>query len=139
MERRAVFPTIGNTIVWRSIYGTGSVLRIDRIRVPWFGKASYAAGDAVASAESDRHRGKPDFARFAWFSDGWIARAPTDPSIIGDARYSLSAARYEPVWGIRFHAGSQPRTEWVNRTRDRDVGELWRDFTGRGVAFRPLE
>jgi inner membrane protein len=81
-----------------------------------------------------------DFDRFAWFSDGWLARAPTDPTVIGDARYSLRNDRYEPVWGIRFHPGADQPTEWVNRTRNRDVGvaELWDEISGRSRAFRPL-
>jgi inner membrane protein len=140
MQRRAVFPTVGNTVVWRSIYAANGVLRMDRLRVPWVGEPSYAAGDAVGLAvlgpgADDRMR--RDFERFSWFSDAWVARAPADATIIGDARYSLRASRYEPVWGIRFRDG---RTEWVNRTRERDVssGQLLREVAGRGGAFRRL-
>lgn len=144
LTRGAVFPTVGNTVVWRSIYETGGTLRIDRIRVPWFGHAMYATVTSVPLASPDAIRGDPrllrDFNRFAWFSDGWIARAPADPSIIGDARYSLRADRYEPVWGIRFDPGADPPTGWVNRTRERDTGvaQLWGDLTARNVAFRRL-
>ena len=143
-QRGAVFPTVGNTIVWRSISQTGNRLRIDRIRVPWSGQAMYASADSVPVASPDAVRGDArmlrDFARFAWFSDGWVARAPADPSIIGDARYSLRADRYDPVWGIRFRAGKTPPTEWVNRTRERDVGmaQLWTEITGRNLTFRPV-
>ena len=138
--RGAVFPTVGNTIVWRSIYLANGVFRMDRLRVPWVGDASYAVGDSVPPAGFDgaaNARMRRDLERFAWFSDGWIARAPADPTIIGDARYSLRATRYEPVWGIRFQDG---RTEWVNRTRQRAVGssELLREVTGRTGVFRPL-
>jgi inner membrane protein len=145
IDRGAVFPTIGNTVVWRSIYETDGMLRIDRIRVPWFGDAMYATVTSVSLASPDAIRGDRrmlrDFNRFAWFSDGWIARAPADPSIIGDARYSLRADRYEPVWGIRFDAGADPPTIWVNRTRERDTGmaQLWGDLTGRNAAFRRLQ
>ena len=141
MQCGAVFPTVGNTVVWRSIYAANGVLRMDRLRVPWVGERSYAAGDsvgpAVLDASADKHM-RRDFERFSWFSDGWVARAPADATIIGDARYSLRAARYEPVWGIRFRDG---RTEWVNRTRQRDVSsaQLLREVTGRGGVFRRLE
>jgi inner membrane protein len=131
--RAAVFPTIGNTIVWRSIYETAGTFRIDRIRVPWISAASFAPVTSVPRATASGN----DFDRFAWFSDGWVARAPADPSVIGDARYSLRNDTYEPVWGIRFHGG---RTEWVNRTRNRDVGasRLWDEIRGRDPALRPL-
>lgn len=130
-ERGAVFPTLGNTLVWRSLYATNGTLHIDRIRVPWSGTATYAAVTAVPLATGSGR----DFDRFAWFSDGWLARAPADPTIIGDARYSLRADRYEPVWGIRLEP-----TRWVNRTRHRDVGlaPLWAEIRGRDPAFRPL-
>jgi inner membrane protein len=147
-DRRAVFPTAGNTIVWRSIYETGGQLRIDRLRVPWTGRAAWAETDTVPLAELDEHqdaherdRMRRDFERFAWFSDGWIARDPADATVIGDARYSLRADRYEPVWGIRFHPGGEPPVEWVDRSRGRDAGAstLWREITGRSEALKPLE
>jgi inner membrane protein len=144
LDRGAVFPTIGNTLVWRSVYETNGALRIDRIRVPWFGDAAYAAVTTVPRvtrevAWSDA-RMLRDFDRFTWFSDGWLARAPADPTVIGDARYSLRNDRYDPVWGIRLRPGADPPVEWVNRTRDRDPGvaALWVEISGRSPAFRPL-
>lgn len=147
-SRGAVFPTVGNTIVWRSIYETGGTLRLDRIRVPWFGSAAYAEMDAVrrateagvAAEGARRERLLRDFERFAWFSDGWVALDPTDRTVIGDARYSLSTEAYEPIWGIRFHPGNDPPTEWVNRTRERNVTltELWDDLIGRNTRFLPI-
>lgn len=143
VRRAAVFPTIGNTLVWRSIYATtDGALRIDRIRVPWLGSATYAPVTTVPLLAREQLRGDGrvlrDFDRFAWFSDGWVARAPADPAVIGDARYSLRADRYEPVWGIRFHARADPPTEWVNRTRNRDAGvaRLWNEIRGTDAAFR---
>jgi len=124
IDRAAVFPTIGNTIVWRSLYATNGTVRMDRIRVPWRGEAEWAPGPALPLALGSGR----DFTRFAWFSDGWVARPPDDATLIGDARYSLYANRYVPVWGIRL----QP-TRWVNRSRERKVSaaEVWREITGR--------
>lgn len=137
MTRAAVFPTVGNTVVWRSIYESDGSLHMDRLRVPWLREASYAPSDSVPLARPEHPDERRDFERFAWFSDGWVARAPSDPAIIGDARYSLRASRYDPVWGIRFRGG---RTEWVDRTRERDanLGAVWREITGRTVTFRDL-
>ena len=120
VTRAAVFPTVGNTIVWRSLYETNGRLRMDRIRVPWLGEPGHVPGPTVPLA----YRDDPDFARFAWFSDGWVAPDPADPTLIGDARYSLHPDRYAPVWGIRLNP-----TRWVNRSRERRVSlkELWGD------------
>ena len=144
LTRGAVFPTLGNSLVWRSIYETNGALRIDRIRVPWLKGAAYASVTTVPLVQSDEVRGDArmlrDFARFAWFSDNWLARAPSDPTVIGDARYSLRNDRYDPVWGIRLRPGASPPVEWVNRTRERDVGvaQLWNEIRGRDAALRPV-
>lgn len=118
IERAAVFPTVGNTIVWRSLYETNGMLRMDRIRVPWLGDATFTSGPTAPRIAT--HGGTPrmraDFARFAWFSDGWVAADPEDRTLLGDARYSVHSDRYRPVWGIRFHRDG---TEWVDRTRER--------------------
>jgi membrane-bound metal-dependent hydrolase YbcI (DUF457 family) len=111
--RGEVFPTLGNNLVWRSLYQAGDTLHADRIRVPWLGRPRWTAGTAVAlTREHDLEpparadaRVRQDFRRFRWFSDGWTARAPSDPGVIGDARYSLRTDAFEPIWGVRFHPG----------------------------------
>ncbi len=118
LERGEVFPTVGNTIVWRSIYESRGTLRMDRIHVPWFRPPRSAAVTSVprVTAIEGTPRSSRDFARFAWFSSGWVARSPSDPTLLGDARYSLRRDAYDPVWGIRFTASG---TEWVDRSRER--------------------
>lgn len=144
-ERAAVFPTVGNTIVWRSIYRASGVLHMDRISVPWFGDASYAATASVPAldvvdAGAFSARTTRDVERFAWFSDAWLARAPEDPSLIGDARYSLRSDAYTPVWGIRLRPNAEHPTLWVNRTRQRKVriSDTLQELTGRKLEFRPI-
>ena len=134
-HRGAVFPTIGNTIVWRSVYEAGGTIHIDRIRVGWFDDSTHRNVDAVplVAAIDGSARMKRDFARFAWFSDGWVARDPSDATIIGDARYSLRSDRYEPVWGIRFRSNGDAPAEWIDRSRGRriDLRETWDEIAGR--------
>jgi inner membrane protein len=148
--RGVVFPTFANNLVWRSLYLAGDTLYRDRVRVGWTGTATWAPVTRVpllTEAElppekllQPRLRG--DFRRFAWFSDGWVARAPEDSTLIADARYSMSTDRWEPVWGIRLrpHDDARP-TEWVNRSRERslDLGALWAEIRGRDAAYRTLE
>jgi inner membrane protein len=125
--RGAVFPTVGNRFAWRSLYQAGDSLYSDRVRVPLRPEARWREVDAVpllreselpAEVRADA-RMLRDFRRFHWYSDGWVALAPNDPTVIGDARYSLSTETFEPVWGIRFHPGADPPTEWVDRSRER--------------------
>ncbi len=145
--RRAAFPTIANLVVWRSLYQAGDSLYADRMRVPFFGSAEWKPGTSVASldlrdlapAQKNDPTIRSDFARFRWFSGGWVARAPDDPEVIGDARYSLRTDAFEPIWGVRFHPDADQRTEWVDRTRDREISlaDLWSEIAGT-APYQPV-
>jgi len=92
----------------------------------------------LTSAERDRDR-HHSFARFNWFSDGWVARKPADESVLGDMRYSLSTAAFDPIWGIRFTpTDAAMEVEWVNRSPDLriDIRELWNEIVGQDARFR---
>lgn len=146
-SRAEAFPTLANLFVWRSLYQSGDSLYADRVRVG-LGGARWTPGSVVALAREeelgDRERRDPriarDFRRFRWFSNGWIARAPDAPEVIGDVRYSLRTGSFDPVWGIRFHPGARLPTEWVNRTRDRSLAlaELWGEVAGTHPGYQPL-
>lgn len=149
IERSEAMPTLGNNLVWRSLYLAQGKLYSDRIRVGWLSPAAVREGSAaplmtsnqLTAAESAgnlQHRG---FDRFAWFSDGWLARSPADASVIGDMRYSRSTEAFDPVWGIRFtNAHGRASVEWISRERDRRLGvrELWAEITGNDARFRRL-
>lgn len=148
-ERSEVMPTLANQIVWRSLYLHEGQIYSDRVRVPWFGAASVREGNSLplltrrdlSAAEAAREGSLRSFDRFAWFSEGWIARSPADPAVIGDMRYSLTANAFDPIWGIRFTSPEAPtEVVWVNRTRDRRIplGELWAEITGASPEYRPL-
>ncbi len=149
-ERSEVMPTLANHLVWRSLYLHDGRIYSDRFRVPWLGAATVREGASLplvrrgdlSPVEAARNGPLRSFERFAWFSNGWLARAPGDAAVIGDMRYSLSAKAFDPIWGIRFTApGALTEVEWVNRSRDRRItpGELWAEITGADPAYRGLE
>lgn len=148
IERAEVMPTMANNVVWRALYLHDGRIYSDRIRVGWFSRPTVIEGWSLPQVTAadllpeevnrDRHR---SFARFAWFSEGWVARKPTDPTVLADMRYSLSAEAFDPIWGIRFLAPEAPvDVEWVNRSRDRRIplADLWQEITGRDARYRPL-
>jgi inner membrane protein len=149
IERREVMPTMANNVVWRSLYLVDGKLYSDRIRVGWFSEASVLEGThlplvtvkELTEVEQGRNSAANHFGRFAWFSEGWVARSPVDATILGDMRYSLSTKAFDPIWGIRFTPeGSVPAVEWVNRSRDRkiDKKEFWAEIVGRAEGYRAL-
>jgi inner membrane protein len=148
VQRSEAFPTFANNVVWRSLYLAGDTLHFDRIRVPWAGRRGWQPGSAtplfrpaeVAPELLTEPRLRRDLERFHWFAGGWVALDPGDPTLIGDARYSRTDDDYQPVWGIRLHAGGgEVRTEWVDRSLEREVdgGRLAREVLGR-VRFLEL-
>ena len=146
VERAKMFPTVGNFLIWRSVYESGGVLHVDRVRagaaLTW--KAGSTTMLVSESSLSPSERANPrvvrDFRRFARFSDGWVARAPANPDVYGDARYSLSPDHFEPIWGVRFHTGATIPTEWVDFTAQNRVqlDGLWRELSGVEPGYRPL-
>ncbi len=146
--RSEVFPGFATNVIWRTLYEADGVLYMDRVRLPWFGPATWRPGTSVpgvTAAQLPRDvladdRLRDDYRRFAWFSNGWIARDVDDPSLIGDARYSREMDRYVAVWGIRFVPGLTPPVEWVDFSRGRRVSvpELWREVRGRDPSYRRL-
>jgi inner membrane protein len=148
IERCEVMPTMANNVVWRALYSTGDRMFSDRIRVGWFSAPAVRKGwslplvraDALSAGEAARNRHR-SFERFAWFSDHWVARNPSDLTMFADMRYSLSAEAFDPIWGIRFTPPDSPtEVVWINRSRDREInpGDLWREIIGRDPRFRPL-
>lgn len=149
VEHGRVMPTLGNVLVWRSVYLTGGEIHADAIRVTPFGAPAVVQGRRVpllsalpAGITSDpalSARFTRDFARFAWFADGFVARDPADPSAISDMRYSLATEGFEPLWGVRFHAdGRTVPVEWAELMRHRESGwvELWQLVTGTSPHLR---
>jgi hypothetical protein len=70
-----------------------------------------------------------------------VARAADDPTVIGDARYSLRTDRFEPIWGVRFHPDGPLPTEWVDRTiKNRiPIRDLWEEISGTAPGYRTVD
>jgi len=144
VEASRVMPTLGNVILFRSIYRAGGRIQADAVRVAPGGDASVVPGDSVPIAptpaggpevDADDRRVR-DYRRFSWFADGYVARDPRRPQVLADMRYSLAPEGFEPLWGVEL----QPdRTRWVELmtgSSRRGFGELWALITGRSERLR---
>jgi inner membrane protein len=148
IERGQAFPTLANLLVWRSLYAYQGILYSDRIRVGFNGEVLWTEGQQAVHVTVDDlpepWRSNPlareDFQRFAWFSDKWVAIPKDAVSFYGDARYSLRTEAFDPIWGIRFTPGGQRPTEWVSRTRERELNlrSLWAEIIGTHAFYEPL-
>lgn len=149
IERAAIMPTLANNVVWRSLYESDGRIYSDRFRVGWLTRVRVWEGGSVPKAtlasltpiEQQRNQGVRAFERFAWFSDHWVARVPSNLDVIGDMRYSASAEPFAPLWGIRFTPPGTPlRYAWEQlvRVRRLDVAGLWSEIRGEQPGYHPL-
>jgi inner membrane protein len=153
IERGRVMPTLGNLVLWRSIYEQDGTLQVDAIRIPVAGPARVQPGDARRrftiqdlppdgpGAEELRNR----FERFSRFADGYVARTGDEAGHVvrvGDMRYSLAAGGFEPIWGMRIDPGDviEP-LRWVGFGADRPVAvrAMFGEILRPGPSFVPVE
>jgi len=107
---QTVKPSIGNLVLWRSIYRHDGKFYIDAVRVGLPGTGQSFAGVAVKALELDElQRGLPegsvladDLKRFDHFSASYLARHPDQPDVVADLRYAMVPNSALPLWGIRY-------------------------------------
>jgi inner membrane protein len=101
-------PTLGNLVLWRSVYRHDRRIYIDAIRVGLSGESRIYEGGSVPLL--DPARDLPDIdksttlyrdiQRFTGFSEGYVAVDPGQPDVIGDIRYSMLPMSVRPLWGL---------------------------------------
>ena len=108
-EKMTVKPTMGNLLLWRSIYRADGVYHVDAVRVG-LGNEKVYRGETIPtfdppyavaglSKESVLYK---DIGRFHTFSDGYLALHPDDTGLLGDVRYAMLPTSTRPLWGIRL-------------------------------------
>lgn len=106
-----VKPTLGNLVLWRSIYEFDGSLYVDAIRVGLWSDARIYPGESIKKFKFDRDLDQvpassvlaADIARFAHFSDGYLAIRPEQPNVLIDVRYSNLPMTIAPLWGIEIN------------------------------------
>ncbi|MCK4866339.1 MAG: metal-dependent hydrolase [Gammaproteobacteria bacterium] len=103
-----VKPTLGNLVLWRSVYVHQDRIYVDAIRVGLFAKNKIFEGESVDKLSVEKHFPDieqtsvlyNDIQRFTIFSDNFVAIDPTQKNVIGDIRYSMLPTTTTPLWGI---------------------------------------
>lgn len=150
VESGRVMPTLGNVIVWRSVYEDDGRLYADALRISPSGETRVREGSSirrftaedlpVALRSSERVRYV--FEKFSDFATGMTARArDTEALVIGDMRYSMDTAGFAPIWGIALDAStSGDAARWVHPSsgEGRDLADLWSDLVAPSETMVPL-
>ena len=120
-----VKPSLGNLLLWKSIYETQDKFYIDAIRLGWSTKIF--KGEIVDKINTQnafpwlmlKSQQAKDIERFRWFSNGYIAINPNNKNQILDIRYSTLPNEIGGLWGIELskEKANNSHVEYItNRT-----------------------
>lgn len=109
-ERLIVKPTMGNLLLWRSVYEADGMYYVDAVRVGLPGNSKVFAGNKVQAFDikrdlpqlTDQMTVYRDIERFEVFSDGFLAWHPEHNNVLGDVRYAMLPTSIRPLWGIQL-------------------------------------
>lgn len=113
VERLLVKPTIGNLLLWRSVYENDSRLHVDAIRAGLLSEPHIYRGESIEKFVREKHLPQlpedsvlaGDITRFTTFSDGLVALQPgqpEQPDLLVDIRYSSLPTSTAPLWAIEI-------------------------------------
>lgn len=114
VDRLIVKPTLGNLVLWRSVYKSDGEYYIDAIRVAVSGNSTIFQGSTIEAFDIERDVPQveeqsiiyQDIQRFDAFSDGFLAWHPDRPGVLGDVRYAMLPTSNRPLWGIELNEES---------------------------------
>lgn len=130
-----VKPTMGNLLLWRSIYRANGIYHIDAVRVGPSGSVRIYPGNTVRAFDLPRdlpalspasvlHQ---DIRRFEFFSDNYLALHPEDQGLLGDVRYAMLPTSTRPLWGIRLdlqHPEAHAQFETARRISRQEIEQF---------------
>lgn len=142
VTRLEVKPTLGNLVLWRSIYESGHRFHVDAVRVGVAAPTRVYPGESVERFSlaavptlDPTSRLWHDIERFTRFSDGFVAVHPQRPAVLGDVRYAMLPTSALPLWGIELNVAVPDRHAALLTFREADA-TLRRQFLAmlRGVG-----
>ena len=111
VERTLVHPSIGNLLVWRSIYESNGNYYVDAVRVGLFSEPKIYNGGSIKVFDPIQELTGldpnsvlyGDINRFRRFAKDFLVVHPQYPDIIGDLRMGILPNSIKPIWGIKFN------------------------------------
>ena len=136
-SRINVKPSIGNILLWKSIYETQDKFYIDAIRLGWSPKIFNGESIDKVNIQSAfpwlmlKSQQAKDIKRFKWFSNGYIAINPKNKNQIIDIRYSELPNEIGGLWGIEIskEKGNNNHVEYItNRTMSKTRFKIFKEM-----------
>ncbi|MEZ9232432.1 metal-dependent hydrolase [Vibrio amylolyticus] len=137
--RLSAKPSFANILVWKVVYETDEHFHVDAVRVG--SSVKRYPGESIKKLDVARDfpwldphsQQAKDIERFRHFSNGFIARHPTDELRIIDVRYSMVPNQLSALWSIRLsqaadvdaHAEYSTHRDNTQASRDTFLGMLF--------------
>lgn len=121
IERLKLNPTLGNLIVWRSVYEYDRNYYVAAITASPFRDSEVFNGPTVKKIDAEaifpeiasNSRMRDDIRRFDYFTESYLFMY--DDRTIGDLRYSAEPHKVQPIWGIEVDPeNDQNHVRWVS-------------------------
>ena len=134
-ERRRVMPSLGNVLVWRSVYRDDDAWVVDAIRVSPLAEPLVWPGARTAVFENSplSRTHAEDIQRYRHFTQNYLATGPEVASgepVLSDVRYAVLPQSTHPLWAIVLESGGGVRNA-THLTRDaRLATEFWNMIKG---------
>jgi inner membrane protein len=153
IARGRVLPTLGNVVVFRSVYESKGRIWADAVRVAPLGRVTVREGAARPRFIEDdlpggsSLRARSVFGRMSSFAGGFVGEVEPphgagDAIVLGDMRFSMETTGFRPLWGIAIDPGGEPRAwDAFHAPTGRAAGalrQLWYDVVSPEDRFRPL-
>jgi inner membrane protein len=115
VERILVHPSIGNLLVWRSIYEAHGNYYVEAVRVWPFSEPKIYNGGSIKVFDPVQELPGldtdsvlySDINRFKSFAKDFLVVHPEYSDIIGDLRMSILPNSIKPIWGIKINPDNQ--------------------------------
>lgn len=135
--KATVKPTLGNLLLWRSVYQSDGKYFVDAVNLTPGKRAKWYRGESVealAWQERFAHLGertalKEDLERFEEFSQGYVIAHPSRPNSLGDVRYAMLPDQIDPLWGIEYDPQHPNERAVFENWRQADPDLMKRFFT----------
>ena len=135
VEQALVKPTMGNLLLWRSVYEAAGRFYVDAVRIGITETKVYTGESAdrfyphsVGTAPPANSTLAADIKRFLDLSDGFVISYGDAGNRLGDVRYSMLPTSSNPLWGIEFDPESPEQHASYHFYRDMSREERQRFF-----------
>ena len=142
IERILLNPTIGNNILWRTVYQFNGNYYVDAVYKTIFSKSKLINGNEIEVINKETiypelgkdSKQRQDIRRFSYFSQDYIFLHPDIDNVIADLRYGKLPYDYNSLWGIEIdtkNKNQHAKFISLRNFKNQDYEDFWNLLKGK--------